>query len=308
MWARPRQFTQFVLIFCVGFAGVIQALCPATNPLCLGHFSSAAAAAEQHQGPLFPTDNVARSVTGRQLHDLLSSQHGNSSERRGRKSGVVVLFVLAGDPPSVAITPVFKCLPSFFHEEVQFVMVAYSELSLMALMSQGLHALPVLQVNAQGRRYRYSGKHWLAPMLHFVSRALAQEPVVGLDVAHFCSSANQQQLAGADGATCMQRGLQDTVVASRVLQGVQSWGRCDRESSCRRAWECSRWDGEVTLEELRSQRAAPLFYISLVFLALRAIWALRKWQKSAGLAAPRAVQADAQPAVQQAVEAPYAPQ
>lgn len=94
----------------------------------------------------------------------------------------------------------------------------------------------------------------------------AQEPVVGLDVAHFCSSANQQQLAGADGATCMQRGLQDTVVASRALQGVQSWGRCDRQSSCRRTWECSRWDGEVTLEELRSQRAAPLFYISLVFL------------------------------------------
>ena len=33
--------------------------------------------------------------------------------------------------------------------QVQFVSVAYSELSLMALMSQGLHALPVLQVNAQ---------------------------------------------------------------------------------------------------------------------------------------------------------------
>lgn len=30
-------------------------------------------------------------------------------------------------------------------------MVAYSELSLMALMSQGLHALPVLQVNAHVR-------------------------------------------------------------------------------------------------------------------------------------------------------------
>lgn len=31
--------------------------------------------------------------------------------------------------------------------QVQFVIVAYSELSLMALISQGLHALPVLQVN-----------------------------------------------------------------------------------------------------------------------------------------------------------------
>jgi hypothetical protein len=30
-------------------------------------------------------------------------------------------------------------------------MVAYSELSLMSLMSQGLHALPVLQVNAHVR-------------------------------------------------------------------------------------------------------------------------------------------------------------
>jgi hypothetical protein len=35
--------------------------------------------------------------------------------------------------------------------QVQFVMVAYSELSLMSLMSQGLHALPVLQVNAHVR-------------------------------------------------------------------------------------------------------------------------------------------------------------
>jgi hypothetical protein len=33
--------------------------------------------------------------------------------------------------------------------QMEFVMVSYAELSLMALMSQGLHALPVLQVNAQ---------------------------------------------------------------------------------------------------------------------------------------------------------------
>jgi hypothetical protein len=35
---------------------------------------------------------------------------------------------------------------------------------------------------------------------------------------------------------------------------------------CRREWECHRWDGEVTLEELRAQQPAPLFYISLAFL------------------------------------------
>jgi hypothetical protein len=51
-------------------------------------------------GPVFPTYNTARSVTGRELHELLSvsSQHGNSSSRKG---GLVVLFYLAGDPPSL---------------------------------------------------------------------------------------------------------------------------------------------------------------------------------------------------------------
>jgi hypothetical protein len=54
----------------------------------------------QHSSPVFPTDNQARSVTGRELHELSSSEHGSSS-RRGRKGGLVVLFYLAGDPPSV---------------------------------------------------------------------------------------------------------------------------------------------------------------------------------------------------------------
>jgi hypothetical protein len=40
------------------------------------------------------------------------------------------------------------CCDLFACLQVQFVTVAYSELSLMTLMSQGLHALPVLQVNA----------------------------------------------------------------------------------------------------------------------------------------------------------------
>jgi hypothetical protein len=35
---------------------------------------------------------------------------------------------------------------------------------------------------------------------------------------------------------------------------------------CRGLWQCGRWDGEVTLEELRGQRPAPLFYISVAFL------------------------------------------
>jgi hypothetical protein len=54
----------------------------------------------QHSSPVFPTDNQARSVTGRELHELSSSEHGSSS-RRGRKGGLVVLFYLAGDPPSL---------------------------------------------------------------------------------------------------------------------------------------------------------------------------------------------------------------
>jgi hypothetical protein len=33
--------------------------------------------------------------------------------------------------------------------QVRFVSVAYSDMSLMQLMSHGLHALPVLQVNAR---------------------------------------------------------------------------------------------------------------------------------------------------------------
>lgn len=51
-------------------------------------------------GPVFPTDNTARSASGRELHELLAanSQHGNSSSGKG---GLVVLFYLAGDPPSM---------------------------------------------------------------------------------------------------------------------------------------------------------------------------------------------------------------
>jgi hypothetical protein len=32
--------------------------------------------------------------------------------------------------------------------------------------------LLLLLLLLQGRKYRYSGKHWLGPMLHFVSKAL----------------------------------------------------------------------------------------------------------------------------------------
>ncbi|WIA37277.1 hypothetical protein OEZ86_014218 [Tetradesmus obliquus] len=83
--------------------------------------------------------------------------------------------------------PVYECLPAFFPDTVRFVSVGYSDMSLMQLMSHGLHALPVLQVNARvnarGRKYRYSGKHWLGPMLHFVAKALGQEPLASLEVA-----------------------------------------------------------------------------------------------------------------------------
>jgi hypothetical protein len=59
-------------------------------------------------GPVFPTDNAARSITGRELHELLSvntehavSDGNSSSSSSSRKDGLVVLFYLAGDPPSV---------------------------------------------------------------------------------------------------------------------------------------------------------------------------------------------------------------
>lgn len=54
----------------------------------------------QASRPVFPTDNRVRSVTGRELHELSSSEYGGSS-KQGRKGGLVVLFYLAGDPPSV---------------------------------------------------------------------------------------------------------------------------------------------------------------------------------------------------------------
>jgi hypothetical protein len=91
-----------------------------------------------------------------------------------------------------------------------------------------------------------------------------QEPVVGLDVAQFCSSTMRLPRTPSDPppATCRPRSLQ-ALLAARAGSAA---GVCDRDSMCSREWDCVRWDGEVTLEELRAQRPAPLFYISLAFL------------------------------------------
>lgn len=59
--------------------------------------------------------------------------------------------------------------------QVPFVMIEYRNLSLMSLMSYGLHALPVLQVTAKGKKFRYSGKHHLGTMVQFVARALVSQ-------------------------------------------------------------------------------------------------------------------------------------
>jgi hypothetical protein len=51
--------------------------------------------------PVFPTDNEARSAGGRELHMLLASNDQGNSAKQKRKGALVVLFYLAGDPPSV---------------------------------------------------------------------------------------------------------------------------------------------------------------------------------------------------------------
>jgi hypothetical protein len=45
--------------------------------------------------------------------------------------------------------PVYECLPAWFNASMRFVAVEYRQLSLMMLLGQGLHSLPVLQVSAQ---------------------------------------------------------------------------------------------------------------------------------------------------------------
>eukprot|EP00877_Chromochloris_zofingiensis_P002685 jgi/Chrzof1/12417/Cz06g33210.t1 len=138
--------------------------------------------------------------------------------------------------------PVFECLPAFFPPEVPFVMIEYRNLSLMSLMSYGLHALPVLQVTAKGKKFRYSGKHHLGTMVQFVARALGTEPLASVESSRLCSS--------------------------------------DNGSSCN-GWYCPRWNGEATVEELAAQQHAPMFYISIVFLVCRAcfwIWRKRRRQ------------------------------
>jgi hypothetical protein len=50
--------------------------------------------------------------------------------------------------------PVVECLPAFFPPDVMFVSVEYGSLSLLQLMTNTLHALPVLQVAAKVRALR----------------------------------------------------------------------------------------------------------------------------------------------------------
>jgi hypothetical protein len=65
-------------------------------------------------------------------------------------------------------------------------------------------------------------------------------------------------------AACRNPSLAELCAARRRAAGTA--GRCDRDSMCKGPWECDRWDGEVTLEELRGQQPAPLFYVSVAFL------------------------------------------
>jgi len=65
-------------------------------------------------------------------------------------------------------------VPAFFPPDVLFLAVEYSDLTLLQLMTNTLHALPVLQVHSRGKRYRYRGPHKLEPILSFLSRALVR--------------------------------------------------------------------------------------------------------------------------------------
>ncbi|KAF6254236.1 hypothetical protein COO60DRAFT_1703429 [Scenedesmus sp. NREL 46B-D3] len=169
-------------------------------------------------------------------------------------------------------------------QQVRFVTVAYSDMSLMQLMSQGLHALPVLQVNARGRKYRYSGKHLLGPMLHFVSKALVggllqqlgQEPLASLEVAQLCSSGAQQQQqllpsTGGTSSSCSAAAAGDGSGSAGVCAAADAGvgagaAREQQQVACCGAWSCPRWDGEATVEELERQQHAAFFWLSVVFL------------------------------------------
>eukprot|EP00878_Enallax_costatus_P020775 GHUV01021969.1.p1 GENE.GHUV01021969.1~~GHUV01021969.1.p1 ORF type:complete len:229 (+),score=25.60 GHUV01021969.1:224-910(+) len=93
----------------------------------------------------FPSGNKAVAATGKRFQELLSGLSGHS----GVNSSLVTLFYLAdGCPHSQALKPVFECLTAFFPQEIRFVSVSHHEMSLVSLMTHGIHALPVIQVNA----------------------------------------------------------------------------------------------------------------------------------------------------------------
>ncbi|KIY96543.1 hypothetical protein MNEG_11420 [Monoraphidium neglectum] len=162
---------------------------------------------------------------GTGAHPVISEAHGFAKMRQQQQAltgdpqqQLVTFFYLEGCPNSIALKPVAECLPAFFPTEVMFVSVEYGDLSLLQLMTNTLHALPVLQVSIKGKRYRYRGRHKLEPLLRFLSRALGRPPLAPTGIA----------------------------------------AHCDAHPSACGGWRCERTDGEATVAELTGQPATLL--------------------------------------------------
>ncbi|KAI8463126.1 MAG: hypothetical protein J3K34DRAFT_527256, partial [Monoraphidium minutum] len=207
--------------------------------------------------PYFPSGGELVPITGDELNALLLRQARGADLRRQ----LVVFFHLEACPNSIAMKPVVECLPAFFPPEVLFVSVEYSDLSLLQLMTNTLHALPVLQVSVKGKRYRYRGRHALEPLLAFLARALNREPLAPPSAARLCAA---------------------------------------RPGACG-GWRCGRVDGEATVEELTARPPPMLHLSLLFLAARACMWCWRRRRRPAaqggggggGGGAPPAAQAAA---------------
>jgi hypothetical protein len=159
---------------------------------------------------------------------------------------------------------VVECLPAFFPTDVRFVSVEYSDLTLLQLMTNTLHALPVLQVTTRGKRYRYRGRHKLGPLVAFLAQALVS----------LIRSANTVQItkliAVFDRSTLLSLNHRPsthppTRQAREPLAPAEAAEACAHDASARGGWRCERTDGEATAEELTGQ-PSPLLYLSTAFL------------------------------------------